>query len=71
MTNKTLLINLFQSYMSDAEGQMESDGFLPGLDVTNKAATELLNDIVLYGVEAELITIDTDETVEHSTINWD
>ncbi len=67
MTNKTLLINLFQSYLSEAEDQIESDGFLPSLDVTNKAAAELLNDIILYGVVSGRVTDDTNEYVQHST----
>lgn len=69
MTNKTLLINLFQSYLSEAEEQIESDNFLPGLDVTNKAASELLNDVILYGVETGRVENDTDELVEYDTIN--
>ncbi len=69
MTNKTLLINLFQSYVSDAEEDVESDGFLSGQDITNKAASELLNDVILYGIHTGRINDDTDETVTHTPIN--
>jgi len=69
MTKRSELVKLFQVYMNDAEDQLESDGFLPGLDVTNKAAAELLNDMLLYWGAAELITTDNDEIVTYTLID--
>ena len=69
MTDKTQdnvsvsdLVVLFQCYMDSAEDHIESDGFLPSLDVTNHAARDLMNDMILYWVEANMIKIDVTES---------
>jgi hypothetical protein len=49
------LVKLFQTYIDEAETQLESDNFLPGLDVTEPAAVDLLNDILTYLSAADLI----------------
>jgi len=59
--DKTNLLGLFNSYIEQAEDQIESDGFLPGLDVTNRAATELLNDIIEFGLAVERVNDDAYE----------
>lgn len=41
------LMKLFQIYLDEAKDQLESDDFLPGLDVTYTAARELFGDVVL------------------------
>ncbi len=60
------LVQLFSGYINQAEIEIESDGFLPRLDVTNKAAAELLNDMLDYWSEANLIKNDTKVRVLYS-----
>lgn len=69
MINKSELTRLLQSYIEHGEDQLESDGFLPGLDVRNVAATELLNDAILFGVLTDRVQNDTTAKVTCSETN--
>ncbi len=64
------IVVLFQCYMDEAEQQIESDGFLPSLDVTNHAARDLMNDMILYWVESNMIKADTDARVTCTEVNY-
>ena len=60
---KSELVKLFQGYMDEAQNLLETDGFLPGLDVTEEATVDLLNDIILYSVNCEGLENDTNKEV--------
>lgn len=63
--SKKIVRDLFQFYLDDCDDALESDGFLPGTDVTQPAAVQLFNDVLLWGIKTGFVR---DDSLDQVTI---